>query len=103
LKHFKLVLLTFFLHLSLNAQSLSMEGIGQNIQSSLPKLLKGKNKDIVANIYQKTAYAPLWAGKANEHKTSQLIQALKDPLFSYKNKHVDQHAVITPFYNLDIN
>jgi len=103
LKHFKLVLLTLFLHLSLYAQPLSMEGIGQNIQSSLPKLLKGKNKGIVENIYQQSNYMPLWAGKANEHKTSQLIQALKDPLFNYKNKSFDQKAIKKLFYMLDNN
>jgi murein L,D-transpeptidase YcbB/YkuD len=80
-----------------------MEGIGQTIQSSLPKLLKGKNKGIVENIYQQNNYMPLWAGKANEKKTAQLIQALKDPLFNYKNKSFDQKAIKKLFYLLDNN
>ena len=46
---------------------------------------------------------PLWAGKANEKKTAQLIQALKDPLFNYKNKSFDQKAIKKLFYLLDNN
>ena len=103
MKHFKLILFTLFLHLSLHAQPVSMEGIGQTIQSSLPKLLKGKNKGIVENIYQQNNYMPLWAGKANEKKTAQLIQSLKDPLFNYKNKSFDQKAIKKLFYMLDNN
>ena len=103
MKHFKLILLTLFLHFSLYAQNLSTESIGQTIQSSLPKLLKGKNKEIVENIYQQTNYVPLWTGKSNEKKTAQLIQALKDPLFNYKNKSFDQKAITKLFYMLDNN
>ena len=80
-----------------------MESIGQNIQSSLPKLLKGQNKTIVENIYIQTNYVPLWSGKANERKTAQLIQALKDPLFNYKKKSFDQKAIAKLFYMLDNN
>ncbi len=103
MKHFKLILFALFFHLSLYAQPLSMEGIGETIQSSLPKLLKGKNKGIVENIYQQSNYLPLWAGKSNERKTAQLIQALKDPLFNYKNKSFDQKAIKKLFYMLDNN
>ena len=89
----KFILWITFIHFSLYAQPLSMEGIGQQIQSSLPKLIKGTNRVIVENIYSQTNYVPLWAGKANERKTSQLIQALKDPLYNYKNKSFDQKAL----------
>ncbi len=94
--------LIFFLS-PLQAESLSMENIGKNIQTSLPKLLKGKNRIIVENIYTQTNYVPLWAGKANERKTSQLIQALKNPLYNYKNKSFDQKAITKLFYLLDNN
>lgn len=103
MKHFKLILFALFFYLSLHAQPLSMESIGQTIQSSLPKLLKGKNKGIVEHIYQQSNYMPLWAGKSNEKKTAQLIQALKDPLFNYKNKSFDQKAIKKLFYLLDNN
>jgi murein L,D-transpeptidase YcbB/YkuD len=91
------------MHLTLNAQPLSMDTIGQNIQTSLPKVLKGKNRQIVEDIYSKTNYMPLWAGKKNEHKTSQLIHAFNTPLFNYKNKSFDQKAIKRLFYMLDNN
>jgi len=100
---FKRILFTLLLSFSLHAAPLSMDGIGQTIQTSLPKLLKGKNKTIVEHIYQQTNYVPLWIGKSNEHKTAQLIQALKDPLFNYKEKSFDQKAIAKLFYMLDNN
>jgi len=103
LPHIKLILFTLLLTFSLHAQPLSMEKIGQNIQTSIPKLLRGQNKDIVANIYVQTNYVPLWVGKRNERKTAQLIQALKDPLFNYKEKSFDQKAIAKLFYMLDNN
>ena len=103
LKQIKLIAVLLLLHLTLHAQPLSMENIGQNIQSSLPKILKGKNRQIVETIYANTEYKPLWAGKANKHKTSQLIHALNTPLFNYKNKSFDQKAIKRLFYMLDNN
>ncbi|HIP19361.1 MAG TPA: murein L,D-transpeptidase [Sulfurovum sp.] len=103
LKQIKLIAVLLLLHLTLHAQPLSMENIGQNIQSSLPKILKGKNRQIVETIYANTEYKPLWVGKANEHKTSQLIHALNTPLFNYKNKSFDQKAIKRLFYMLDNN
>jgi len=99
----KTLLFSLLFTFSLQAQSLSMELIGQDIQSSLPKLLKGKNLQIVENIYLKTNYVPLWAGKNNERKTSELIQVLKDPLFNYKEKPFDQKSITKLFYMLDNN
>ncbi len=99
----KFILFTLLLTFSLLAQPVSIESIGQNLQTSLPKLLKGKNKEIVENIYTRTNYVPLWIGKNNERKTAQLIQALKDPLFNYKEKHFDQKAIAKLFYMLDNN
>jgi len=99
----KTILFTLLLTFSLHAQALSMESVGQNIQTSLPTLLKGQNKEIVANIYAQTNYVPLWVGKNNEKKTAQLIQALKNPLFNYKEKSFDQKAIAKLFYMLDNN
>jgi len=80
-----------------------MENVGQNIQTSLPKLLKGQNKEIVATIYAQTNYVPLWVGKNNERKAAELIQAMKDPLFNYKEKSFDQKAIAKLFYMIDNN
>ena len=101
--HIKTILFTLLLTFSLQAQPLSMENVGQNIQTSLPTLLKGQNREIVANIYAQTNYVPLWVGKNNERKAAQLIQALKDPLFNYKEKSFDQKAIAKLYYMLDNN
>ena len=103
MKQIKLITLILCLNLWLHAQPLSMETIGQTIQSTLPNVIKGKNSQVVANIYAKTNYMPLWTGKMNEHKTSELIQAMKDPLFNYKNKSFDQKAIKKLFFMLDNN
>lgn len=97
----KLFLIVLFLQIGLYGQAVSMDLIGQNIQTTLPKILKGKNRIIVEDIYIKTSHYPLWVGKANKAKTSQLIQALKNPLFNYKNKNFDQKAIAKLFYMLD--
>jgi murein L,D-transpeptidase YcbB/YkuD len=80
-----------------------MENITINLQSLLETHLKGKNKDIVKNIYIQTGNKPLWIGTHNTKKMSQLIQALKDPLFNYKNKAFDQKAIKKLLYYLDNN
>ena len=98
-----LILFLFLTQTSLQAQALSMENIAANIQKSLPKHLKGKNKAIVQNLYAKTGYKPLWIGKQNEKKMSQLIQALNDPLFNYKNKSFDQKSIKRLYFMLDNN
>jgi len=80
-----------------------MENITINLQSLLQTHLKGQNKNIVQNIYIQTGNKPLWIGNYNIKKMSQLIQALKDPLFNYKNKSFDQKAIKKLLYNLDNN
>ncbi len=85
----------------LQAQALSLENISTNIQNSLHTHLKGQNKTIVQNLYADTANMPLWIGMQNKKKMSQLIQALKNPLFNYKNKSFDQTSIKRLFYLLD--
>ncbi len=96
------LLLVFTLN-TLFAQTLSMETISKNIQKSLHTHLKGKNKAIIQNLYAKTGNRPLWIGKANKKKMGQLIQALNDPLFNYKNKSFDQKSIKKLFFMLDNN
>jgi murein L,D-transpeptidase YcbB/YkuD len=80
-----------------------METVSSNIESLLQTHLKGKNKPILQNIYTKTHNKPLWVGSQNTKKMSQLIQALNDPLFNYKNKQFDQKAIKKLLYSLDNN
>jgi murein L,D-transpeptidase YcbB/YkuD len=86
---------------SAHAQILSMENITDDLQSLLQTHLKGQNKPVIQNIYNQTGNKPLWIGTQNTKKMSQLIQALKDPLFNYKNKQFDQKAIKKLLYNLD--
>jgi len=101
LKNIKLLLFFITIQFSAYAQTLSIESISSNIQNSLHTHLKGQNKEIVQNIYAQTGNKPLWIGNQNEKKMSQLIQALKDPLFNYKNKPFDQKAIKRLFFFLD--
>ncbi len=98
-----LIILLFFTQLSLQAQPLSMENIAANIQRTLPTHLKGKNKAIVQNLYAKSGNKALWVGKQNKKRMSQLIQALNDPLFNYKNKGFDQRSIKRLLFMLDNN
>ena len=80
-----------------------METISANIQKDLQTKIKGNNKTIVQNLYARTGNKPLWTGSANKQKMSQLIQALNDPLYNYKNKSFNQKAIKKLTYMLDNN
>ena len=103
MKQLKLLLLFIILHFSAYAQALSMENITGDLQGLLQTHLKGQNKAIIQKIYAQTGNKPLWIGSQNRKKMSQLIQALKDPLFNYKNRQFDQKAIKKLLYNLDNN
>jgi len=89
------------LQVSLQAQALTIDNISARIQSALQTHLKGQNKNIVKGMYAQTRNRPIWVGQENETKMSQLIQALKDPLFNYKNKSFDQKSITRLFFQLD--
>ncbi len=101
MKNIKLLFVFIVIQFYAYGQTLSIETIGTNIQNSLNTHIKGQNKAIVQNIYAQTAHKPLWAGMQNEFKVSQLIQALNDPLFNYKNRPFDQKAIKHLFFLLD--
>jgi murein L,D-transpeptidase YcbB/YkuD len=103
LRSIQLLLLVFFLTTSLFAQPLSIETISANIQHDLQTKLSGQNKAIVRNLYNRTGNKPLWIGAANKQKMSQLIQALNDPLYNYKEKLFNQKAIKKLTYMLDNN
>jgi len=85
----------------LYAQALTIENISANLVHGLHSSLKGKNKTIIQNIYKETGNKPLWIGKKNSKKVSNLIQALNDPLFNYKNKSFDRASISRLFYMID--
>ncbi|MBD3789569.1 MAG: L,D-transpeptidase family protein [Campylobacterales bacterium] len=96
-------LLLLLLEGSLHAQIISVETISSNIQQSLQQRLKGQNKPIVQALYQQAGYKPLWIGPENRSKMNQLILALQDPMFNYKNKAFDQQNIAQYLYKLDNN
>jgi murein L,D-transpeptidase YcbB/YkuD len=103
LRFIQLLLLSFFFTTSLFAQILSVDTISANIQRDLQTKLTGQNKTIVQNLYNRTGDKPLWIGTENKQKMSQLIQALNDPLYNYKNKAFNQKAIKKLTYMLDNN
>jgi murein L,D-transpeptidase YcbB/YkuD len=96
------VLFLLFLHL-LYAQPLTMESVSEDLRQAIATKLKGESAQIVRKIYASNDNRPLWIGAANEEKMSVLIQALKDPLFNYKNKPFDQKGIKKLLYYLDNN
>jgi murein L,D-transpeptidase YcbB/YkuD len=98
---FETIFILLFLQINLYAQPLTIENISINIQNSLDTRLKGQNKNIVKHLYDKSDNQPIWFGKKNKEKLTQLIAAFKDPLFNYKNKAFDQKAIGRLFYRLD--
>ncbi|MEA3417845.1 MAG: L,D-transpeptidase family protein [Campylobacterota bacterium] len=88
---------------SLNAAPLSTEAIGSSIQNTIDTKLSGQNKAIVKGLYEKSGYKPLWVGSANAKRQSELITALNDPLFNYKNKPMGRKNIKHLFYLLDNN
>lgn len=98
---FKTITILLLLQTSLWAEVLSLENIASHINSAIQTRLNGQNKNIVNNIYKQTNYRPIWVGQDNEAKMSELISALKDPLFNYKNKAFDQKAIGRLLFQLD--
>jgi len=101
LQRITLLLFIGLLQIHLYAEALSIENISAHIQKGVQTRIKGQNKPIIQNIYEQTGYKPLWIGNKNKIKTGQLIQALNDPLFNYKNRSFDQTSIKLLFYQLD--
>jgi len=97
----KTLLFLVLVHTTICAEVLSIDSISSNLQNALQTRIKGVNKNIVNHIYSQNSYQPLWIGNNNETKMAQLIAALKDPLFNYKNKSFDQKAIGRLFFQLD--
>jgi len=103
LYYFKTLLLLLLLQSSLWSNTLNVETISANIQSTIKTHLNGQNKDIVAYIYKQNNFKPLWLGEENDSKRNQIISAFKNPLFNYKNKAFDQKNIGQLFFKLDNN
>lgn len=98
----KPLLIILILPVLLLAQ-VSINDIQNHLQQSLHSHISGQNKSIVEYLYQSSGNQPLWMGAKNSQKRNELIRALKDPLFNYKDKPFDQPSIAKLFYMLDNN
>jgi len=98
-----LLLLALFTQTPLMAQGSLDSAIEESLVQSLAHHIKGKNRPLIENIYHTTGDKPLWIGEVNAKKTSELIQALNNPFFNYKNKNFDRTSISKLYYLLDNN
>lgn len=103
MKHIKSIIAWIILISLTQAETLTVDTISNHIQNAITTRLKGSNKVLIEKLYEDAGYRPLWFGGDNDAKTSQLIQALNDPLFNYKNKSFDRRSIKHLFYLLDSN
>ena len=103
MKKFLPILWLLMISMTLEASTISTESIGNTIQSTIDTKLSGRNKAIVKTMYEKSGYTPLWVGSANAHRQAELIKALNNPLYNYKNKPMGRKNVKHLFYLLDNN
>lgn len=102
MRSLKIIFLTLLLSsLSGFAEVLTIDTMRTHIVDSLQYHLKGKNQNIVRQMYADSQQMPLWLLSEGDKKASTLIAALKNPLFNYKNKGFDQKTIKTLFYQLD--
>lgn len=85
------------------SSALSIDEISYNLQNSLQNKLSlsNPNAPLVKQIYKASKNNPVWI--INKTKMSELIQALKNPMYNYKNKAFDQKAIKKLLYYLDNN
>ncbi len=81
----------------LNAESINND----LIKSTLSNSLHSKESALVQNLYANTGYYPLWIGEQNQQKTNELLLALKNPLFNYKEKDLGQKEIKKLFFMID--
>lgn len=78
----------------------------QNIDSNLIRYtlsnsLKSKESILVNNLYANMGYSPIWIGEQNQYKTKELLSALKNPLFNYKEKDLGQKEIEKLMFMID--
>ncbi|MDD5548483.1 MAG: L,D-transpeptidase family protein [Sulfurovaceae bacterium] len=63
------------------------------IRYTLSNSLHSKESTLVQNLYASMGYSPIWVGEQNQQKTKELLLALKNPLFNYKEKDLGQKEI----------
>ena len=99
----KKIFITFIILFYHNLFAISIQEVSSHLQNSLQTKLKANNKNtpIVKSIYKAFGNRPIWIEDST--KVSRLIQALKNPMYNYKNKAFDQKAIKKLLYYLDNN
>ena len=99
----KKIFILFIIIAYQNIFALSIEDISLHLQNSLETKLKESNQNtpIIKQIYKSFENKPIWVQDST--KMSNLIQALKNPMYNYKNKAFDQKAIKKLLYYLDNN
>ena len=101
MNYLKTLLFLLLLQINLHGQVLNPETISAYIQNDIKTHVHNRNRNIVQKIYAYSHYTPVWIGQQNNQKMNQLITALKNPMFNYKNKSFDQKAIKRLFFQLD--
>ncbi|MDD5406252.1 MAG: L,D-transpeptidase family protein [Sulfurovaceae bacterium] len=98
---FFLIILIFFASTYIYAEDSANIIVSEEITKSISNHLKGKNASLVQNLYVNTGYTPLWIN--NNKKMQELLSALKDPLFNYKEKDLGQKEIEKLLFMIDNN
>ncbi len=85
------------------ADTISVEAISENIKSTVDTKVKSSYKEIIKSLYTSNNFQPFWVGGNNDKKLSQLINALNDPLYNYKEKDMGRKNLKQLFFLLDNN
>jgi len=75
------------------ALTLSTQNISSLIATNIETKIGETNRATVQAIYTKNNYTPLWIGDQNKKRFGELITALNNPLFNYKNKQMGRKNI----------
>ncbi len=75
--------------------------ISSEIKNSLANHLHSKDSVIIEKLYENSGYRPLWVGSQNRRKMYDLLSALKDPMYNYKEKDFGRKEIEQLSYMID--
>jgi len=90
-----------FINTVLYAEQNQQLDISFEIKNSLSNHLRGKNSAIIEKLYANSEYRPLWVGTQNRRKMYDLLLALKDPMYNYKEKDFGRKEIEQLSYMID--
>jgi len=75
--------------------------IAPHIQMLLNAQNESAYKSIVSSLYQQSGYAPFWVEPKDTQRRLELMNALENPLYNYKNKSFDLSMIKGLYFELD--